>query len=251
MDKFAKARNARAKKDLPRGRESLRNTERLHYKFIVKYVEGLYPEIHQKAEKLFQQTRKLNPNVSDLTKTAIFMKTVTPDLPVPKYYYRRKGQQQMVLKIHMLDNEQLSSAMAQPQTQIVPEHTVPTETTPQPQTQIVHEHTVPTETMPQPQTQIVPEQIIPPEHTPDESLCQHPLLIQPEIYNEILLEIQRDPEMRQIFDTITTNDDISMADQGGEIAQHTEDDNGMNEQIWNNICPSDGTMLLEKIVEGY
>ena len=233
MDKFAKARNARAKKDLPRGRESIRNTERLHYKFIVKYIEGLYPEIHQKAEKLFQQTRKLNPNVSDLTKTAIFIKTVTPDLPVPKYYYKRKGQQQMVLKIQMLDNEQLSSAMPQPQTQIVPEHTVPIET------------------MPQPQTQIVPEQIIPPEHTPDESLCQHPFLIAPEIYNEILLEIQRDPEMAQIFDTITTNDDISMADQDGEIAQHTEDDNGMNEQIWNNICPSDSTTLLESIVEGY
>ena len=233
MDKFAKARNARARTDLPRGRESLRNTERLHYKFIVKYVEGLYPLIHREAEKLYEQTRKLNPNVSDLTKTINFMRRVTPDLPIPRHYYQRKGQQQMVLKIQMLDKEQLSPTTPQPQKQIVPEHTVPAETTPQPQ------------------MQIVPEQIIPTEHTADESLCQHQLLVPPEIYNEILLEIQRDPEMAQIFDAITTNDDISMVDQDGEIAQDTEDDNGMNEQIWNNICPSDSTTLLESIIEDY
>ena len=72
------------------GREAKRNEERLHYKFLVKYFEHLHQDLYDEAVNLYEETKKINPNVKDLTKTAHFMTTVMPSTPVPRYYYTRK-----------------------------------------------------------------------------------------------------------------------------------------------------------------
>ena len=59
-----------------------------------------------------------------------------------------------------------------------------------------------------------------------------PLLLSPDVYMDMLSEIQRDPELDQIFNTLI----------------HDDDDDTMNELIWNNIySPNDMTPLEKDI----
>ena len=71
MDNFRKGRDAWRKGELTtRGREAKRNDERLYFKFVVKYIEGLHPEIFTKAVELHKEIKENNPGVSDLTKNS-------------------------------------------------------------------------------------------------------------------------------------------------------------------------------------
>ena len=215
MDKFVKARNARkinwGTAKLPTGREGIRNLERLHYKFIANYIEALHPHIYEKAEKLYKETKEANPLVRDLTKTVKFMSTVTPHKKIPPYYYQRERRHeqtmavhpQMVLEIPLLNSEQLTT------------QTVPQQTSAESTQQTTPEHTAP-------------------QQTPVES----PLQLSPDVYNNILLEIQKDPEMWRVFQDITGSDDVT----------NDQTDDFMNDEIWNEVC-IDSPTPLEKVVE--
>ena len=97
------------------GREARRNDERLYFKFITKYFEGLHNDLFKKAEALFNEAKEKNPTVKDLTKTVQFMAGVTPELPIPRYYKNRQIKKanttpQMVLQIPLFDVQDLAAS---------------------------------------------------------------------------------------------------------------------------------------------
>ena len=266
MDGFSKARDVRNRRRkgalIEKSRESKRNDERLYFKFIAKYVEGLHPKILADAVALHEEAKINNPWVMDKTKTVQFMSKVTPKAPIPRYYYRRQRQQQqeqqqqemqqeMLLEIQLLTHEQTSVIMTTPspapvqdpeQSQDVPlpvpspapvqdpeqSQDVPLPVpSPAPVQDPEQSQDVPLP-VPSPapvqdpeQSQDVPLPVL----SPVSQLDQEALLLPPELYIDMLREIQLDPELSQIFDDIT------------------EDNEGMNETVWNDICAHNAPMF--------
>ena len=247
MEKLMQGRDAWYKSGMKgKGRESQRNNERLKYKFIVKYVEGIHPEIFADAVKFYDKTEKINPGVSDLTKTTIFMSTVTPGEPIPRYYGRRKLRRQqppepeMVLNIPLLKSGELA-ALSEPAP--VPEQVPLPECEPAPvpeQVPLPECEPVPVpEQVPLPVCEPVPvpeqvplpvcEPVPVPEQVPL-PLCE-PNLLSPEVYKSLFDEIQRDPEMATIFNSIVGNEDV-----GNDSLNIYESDNDeINKFVWDDI----------------
>ena len=243
MDGFSKARDVRIRRRkgalIEKSRESKRNDERLYFKFIAKYVEGLYPKIFADAVALHEEAKINNPWVTDKTKTVQFMSKVTPKAPIPRYYYRRqreqqqeqqqqKMQQEMQLEIQLLSHEQTSVIMTTPSP-------APVQDPEQSQifNDIMEDNDVPAPVplpVPSPVSPVlspvssaVPVPLSVP--SPVSPLDQEALLLPPELYIDMLREIQLDPELSQIFDDIT------------------EDNEGMNEMVWNDICVHNAPMF--------
>ena len=276
MDKAREGLDAwRKGKTTTRGREAKRNQERLHFKFIVNYVKELHPEIFTKAAELYDEVKENNPNVYDLTKTVQFMARVTPGKPIPRYYYQRQtyGQQQqhqqhMVLQIPLLRPDHLPEPQPQlaapspqlpepqlpePQPQLAaPSPQLPEPQLPEPQPQLAApspqlpepqlpepqpQLTAPSPQLPEPQPQLpgpLPSPQLPePQPQLPEPQSQlpepSPLLLSPDVYMDMLSEIQCDPELDQIFNTLIHDDDDTM-----------------NELIWNNIYSTNDMTPLEK-----
>ena len=174
-----------------KGREARRNDERLYYKFIVKYFENLHKDLFTEVMNLYKETKKMNPNVRDLTKTAQFMAAVTPDIPVPRYYLHRQLKAdtthqlqrgpRMVLQIPLHKHQPSPSHKPQPS----PSVTVRVPSPPVP----------------------VPSQPSQPAPVP---LPSPPLLIPDNMYQELLAEIRRDPNMQQTLNDFHFNNDDDM-----------------------------------------
>ena len=71
-------------------REAEKREERLHYMFIAKYIEGLHRNVYNQAEEFYQKVKYKNPRVKDLTKTAEFMESVTPNTTIPRHYTSKR-----------------------------------------------------------------------------------------------------------------------------------------------------------------
>ena len=226
MKGFAKGREARMTNGNTRGREARRNDERLYFKFMVKYFEALHPDIFAKATNLHNETKKLNPNVKDLTKTVTFMTTVTPNIPVPRYYYNR------LLKMDTVQQLQNGPRMVL-QIPLQNLQTSPSVTT----------HT-PSPPVPVPS---------PPAPVPLQPSQSAPLLMSENMYNQILAEIQADPDTAQIFrDFHLSNDgDDDDDDMNAQpVPQQTpnlsndgdDDDDDMNPFVWDDISPRENIL---------
>ena len=170
------------------GREARRNDERLHFKFLSKYFQGLHADLFEKAEALFKEAKKKNPGVKDLTKTSEFMATVTPGLPVPRYYQTRQIKnakptttttttREMVLQVQLFDAQDLQ----QPE-------------------QDLHASTAPV--------------------CLSDIDCEPLPLLTESTYNELLVELQNDPDLVKILN---------------DFPSFTDDCEVMNECVWNNI----------------
>ena len=98
-------------------REAHRNSERLYYKFISRYFEGVHKEWFEEAHAFFNEVKQKYPTVKDVTKTEDFMSRVTPDLPIPYYYIKRPINRpkppQMQLQIQLMDAQELQGAVTQ------------------------------------------------------------------------------------------------------------------------------------------
>ena len=229
-----------------RGREAIRNDERLYFKFIVKYIEGVHPEIFAKAVELHKEAKEKNPGVNDLTKTTQFMTTVTPELPVPRYYNHRnlkvkntthhvrsfplKGEvrnttrsiregSRMVLQIPLYKYESLPS-VTPPVTPHVPSPPTVTPHVPSPPPVTPH---VPS---PPPVTPHVPS--------------SPPLPITSDMYQELLTEIQRDPQMLQILNDFPFGNDDDISD----FTFGNDDDDGISDLVWDDISSLETEMDL-------
>ena len=98
-------------------REAHRNSERLYYKFISQYFEGVHKEWFEEAHAFFNEVKQKYLTVKDVTKTEDFMSRVTPDLPIPYYYLKRPINRpkppQMQLQIQLMDAQELQGAVTQ------------------------------------------------------------------------------------------------------------------------------------------
>ena len=252
MNGFANGRKARLTNDGTRGREARRNDERLYFKFIVKYFEELHPDLFAKATNLHKETKKLNPNVKDLTKTASFMTVVTPNIPVPRYYYNRllktdiaqqlQSGPRMVLQIPLQTQQPSPSVTA---------HT-PSQPS-QPAPLLMSDPSVTAHTPSQP-SQSAPLLMSDPSvtaHTPSQPSQPAPLLLPEKVYNQILSEIQGDPDMAQIFNDFNlANDDDDMNAQPAP-QQTPNDDDDMNPFVWDDISKYDIISPLEDETLGW
>ena len=93
-------------------REAIRNSERLYYKFICEYFEGTHNDLFNEAHAFYKEVKQKYPNVKDVTKTQEFMARVTPNVPIPYYYQKRrvnrpKSSPLMQLQIPLMNVEQL------------------------------------------------------------------------------------------------------------------------------------------------
>ena len=246
MDRFSKARDIKNRRNkgeiIGKSRQSRANDERLYFRFIGKYVEGLHPTIFADAVAFHKETKQKNPGVNDCTKTIEFMSRVMPNTPIPRHYYRRKNRpqtQEIMLQIPLLTNEQALTIMtttALPELQPVseplplpelqpvsdplplPELQPVSEPLPLPELQPVSEPLPLPELqpLPLPELQPVSEPLPLPELQPVSEPLPLPEL-PPEIYNELLKEIQLDPQLSQIFNDFQ------------------EDDVGMDNMVWEDI----------------
>ena len=223
------------------GREARRNDERLYFKFIVKYFEGLHKDLFEKAVDLFYEAKEKNPTVKDLTKTVQFMAGVTPELPIPRYYKNRQlkvyTQPQMVLQIPLFNPQELVAS----QTSLPnPQELVASQTSlPNPQELVASQTSLPnpqelvaSQTSP-PVPVRVPSSPVP---VPSPPISQpFPLLTQ-SVYNDLLTEIQQDPELLKILNDFP----------------HIDDDyETMNDLVWNDIYTHNDISPIEIEMDQY
>ena len=236
-----------------KGREARRNDERLYYKFIVKYMEGLHQDLFKKAVDLYNDAKQNNPSVRDLTKTVQFMTEVMPNTPIPRYYKNRQTnvikprlqQQQMVLRIPLVKL---------PVSQTSPQVSHPSPPVSQPSPQVSH----PSPPVSQPSPQVLhpsPPVSQPSPHLPvpvSSQTSQHLLPLAPDVYQELLNELQQNPELQQILNDFpdndeTTNnivcDDIDMSQDPGFVC-----DESMNSFVWDAIDMYDISPLENEIL---
>ena len=194
------------------GREARRNNERLEYKFIVKYVKNLHNDIYQEAFDLYLKTKKANPNVKDLTKTEQFMSVAMPGIPVPRYYTTRnlrvnkptnlvQGGPTMVLEIPLEKRGK--------QQQSAP---VVSSTQPLLMTEDGGKQSAP----------VVPS--------------TQPLLLPEDVYQQLLGELQKDPELEKILNDFQHfNNDFQPTNNNNNAIDDDDDMNPELEKILNDF----------------
>ena len=157
-----------------RTRELEKRNERLYYKFVYEYTKCLHPDVYTQATNKYRNIRELYPKqVKDLTKTVEFMAAAKPQEPIPRYYYHRKtvnphsdtsDTREMVLEIPLMAPSEL-----------------PPFQTPQP-----------SQTPPSPTAPVT-------EPCPTTHVSQPPLLLEQRVFDELLKEIQSDPDLNNIL----------------------------------------------------
>ena len=259
MDRFSKARDVRDRREkgeiIRKSRQSRNNDERLYFKFISKYIEGLHPLIYEDAVAFHNETKRKNPDVSDCTKTVEFISRVMPNACIPRHYFRRQKRPQtreMALQVPLLTNEQTLAIMATtttlpaplPELHTVSEpelHTVSESelhTVSEPELRTVSEPELCTVSEPELRTVSEAELRTVSELQPVSATLTEPLPglsslsdttpfpeLQPEIFEEMLEEIQQDPQLSQIFN------------------QFYEDDVCMDDAVWDDISKSNIQMF--------
>ena len=235
------------KKDKNQSRDVQKTNERLYYKFISAYVEGKYSEVYEDAAHLYVQAKHDNPGVRDLTKTTTFIQEVYPGAPIPRYYVTRKArtpsphtrpqpQPQFMLNIPLVPSHELIRS-AQPEPEVCTQSTPPepevcTQSTP-PEPEVCTQSTPPEpevctqSTPPEPEvcTQSTPPepevctQSTPPEPEvctqstpPEPEVCTQStpqLFLTPELYEEVVKELNKDPEVWNYLNNIPMEDDMN------------------------------------------
>ena len=230
---------------ITKGREARRNDERLYFKFIVKYFENLHKDLFTEVMNLYKEAKEKNPNVRDLTKTTQFMTAVMPDIPVPRYYNNRhlkvnttqKGYNTRYLKVNTTQQLQegpqmvLQIPLHKPQSS--PSVTVPVPSPPVHVPSLPVPVPVPVPSPPVPVPVPVPSPPVPvPVPVP---LPSPPLLITDNTYQELLAELQRDPDMLQILNDFPFDND----------------DDDINDLVWDNIYKPDDISPIETEMDQY
>ena len=235
-----------------RVREAEKRVERYHFKFITEYVKCLHQDIFKKAEELYNSTRQLYPDgVMDLTKTVEFMQTTTPNKPIPRYYSCRKTTtetsttREMVLSIPlMVLNKNTSSppAVSSPQAVSSP----PTVSSPQ--------------AVSSPPTVSSPQAVSSPPTVSSPPVVSQPLPLSEEVFQQLLKELQQDPDLARILNNFSTHDmDVSQQDPHPLQIQDSfpQDDyciDGMDDSLYNDlwdIIMQDNATPLEKQLQFY
>ena len=228
-----------------RGREAIRNKERLYFKFITEYFRNVHEDLFEKATKLYDEVKENNPNVRDLTKTVEFVSTVTPNVLVPRYYRQRQ------LKMNKTIHHQQQQLHIQHGPQMV--LNIPlqrgsspsTVSTPPP---ISTPSTVSTQTpmstpISTPPTVSTPPLISTP---PTMSTPPSPQVLPANIYEGLLKEIQEDPDLYRILNDITlpvNDDDMNPDTDLEQILTDFTLPEDINPYVWNDITTTEKNMF--------
>ena len=182
------------------------------------YVEAVHKDIYEEALALYNQAKRENPHVKDLTKTVTFMERVHPGKPIPRHYTIRERKRlssssqpqgstamglsspQMVLNIPLLPGRSPTTCSLPP----------PPEVSMQPEVT-----TSPPEVSIQPEvTTSPPEVSTQPEVTTSPPEVSTPLVLPSEIYNDLLADLRSDPDLWQILNDF---EDYAMDDLTAEL----------------------------------
>ena len=225
------------------GREAKRNNERLEYKFIVKYVKNLHNDIYQEAFDLYLKTKKANPNVKDLTKTEQFMSVAMPGIPVPRYYTTRnlrvnkptnlvQGGPTMVLEIPLEKRgKQQQSAPVVPSTQ------------PLLMTEDGGKQQQSAPVVPSTQPLLMTEDGGKQQQSAPVVPSTQPLLLPEDVYQQLLAELQKDPELEKILNDFQSfNNDFQPTNNNNNAI---DDDDDMNPLIQCELFTNDEQSLVE------
>ena len=212
-------------------RDAEKRTERLHYKFINEYVKALHRDTFDKAEDLYLKIRQLYPpGVKDLTKTVEFIKVVTPNKRIPRYYMSRKTvepNREMVLQIPLISVPELARFTAPPPPEVF-QPPLPAAAA----AEVIQPPSGAAAEVIQPIAAAAAEVIQPPSGAAAE-------VIQPipeEVYQELLKELQKDPDLMRIL---------------GDLPLSTlpnDDDDDVFTHMFDDIMPNNITPLEEELL---
>ena len=225
-------------------REAHRNSERLYYKFISQYFEGVHKEWFEEAHAFFNEVKQKYPTVKDVTKTEDFMSRVTPDLPIPYYYLKRPINRpkppQMQLQIQLMDAQELQGAVTQEEPvatvpACVSDSDVPVATVPAcvpdgdvqdlPAASIVA--TVPA-CVPDGDVQDLPAASMDVQDLADDETLP---ILPNDVYEGLMSEIHKDPDLMKILDDFPDFDD--------------DEFESMNPSVWYDIQPNISPLEIE------
>ena len=195
-------------KDKNRSRDAQRTAERLYYKFIAGYVEAVHKDIHEEALALYSQAKRENPGVKDLTKTVTYMKRVHPGKPIPRHYTSKKRRRSSLPQLQgstaqCSSSPQLQGSTAQCSSSPQMVLNIPLLPARPPTTCSLPP---PPEVSTQPEvTTSPPEVSTQPEVTTSLPEVSTPLVLPPEIYNDLLADLRSDPDLWQILNDFEDN----------------------------------------------
>ena len=180
-------------------REAKKRQERLQWMFITKYIEGVHRNVYTEAQEFYQKVKSTNPEIKDLTKTAEFMRKVTPNVVIPRHYISRRRshiihlqpQTEMVLNIQLLPPSGVSTSLPSGVSTSLPSEV---STLPPPEVS----------TLPPPEVSTLPPPEVSTLPPPEVSTLPPPEVstpLAPEVYEELLNELKSDPNLWNILNT--------------------------------------------------
>ena len=169
-----------------------------HDRFISAYLKAKYPEVYGEADEFFTQLNKLYPDKRDLRKTIEFLRITAGIKNLNEYYYRNKISKRleknhtadnMVLEIPLLNQNTLTNNQNEEVNEsplVIPEEVN------------VHANELPL---------VIPEEVNvhanePPLVIPEEvnvHANEPPLVIPDHLYEDLIQELRKDPDLRAIF----------------------------------------------------
>ena len=254
MDRLQRRRNLRAEREL---------TNR-HARFIVDYVKVKHNRVYMEADQTYKYIQGKNPDKKDMRKTDEFMRITTPYKNLRAYYERRgrktagnseqhedrtQHEDNMVLNIELMPLQGTQHQTPPPEIQ----HEAPPPETQHeaPPPEIQHQ-TPPPEIQHESPPPEIQHQTPPPEiqHEAPPPEIQHEaqqlllpaqqLLLPDHLFEELLQEIRKDPDLYKIFN------DIDIMDDECQQVSNTEGEGG-NDDMWDvfNICNEPTPLELE------
>ena len=173
-----------------------------HDRFIASYLKAKHPQVYGEADEFFTQLNKLYPDKRDLRKTVEFLHATTGITNFSEYYYRNKISKR-VEKKHIADNMLLEIPLLSQGTSTnnenEEENTHPNES-PSP---LVISEEVNTHVSESPL--VISEKV-------NTHVSESPLVISDHLYEDLIRELRKDPDLHAIFKDIG-DVDISQQDQ--------------------------------------
>ena len=242
-----------------------RTMENRRYKFIAEYIKAKHHDIYTEADQVYQTVKDKNPSRKDMTKTVDFLKITTPYTSFPVYYYsRRKSAQKnkgntpprqsrntlnMVLNIPLLSSLETPTRNDETQPPTIPDQqlVIPEQQPDIPEQQLVipeQQPDIPDQQLviPEQQPDIPDQQLVIPEQQPD--IPDQQLAIPDSVYEDILRELRRDPDLYRIFNH------MDIPDNQETIIQDNDDMNKQcNDDMWDTFNVSEITPLERELME--
>ena len=238
-------------------RRLLTSTDK-HDRFISTYVQMKHPDIYTEAECFYTHLDQIYPEKRDLRKTAEFLHDTQGVGSVYQHYYRNRCHKKktnspdnMMLKIQFLDQNQIPMGMLQRKNAHASEvpmvtdisSTVPDVHADEPSS-IPDVHTDESSTVPDvhadepssiPDVHTDESSSIPDVHADEPSSipdvhADEPLCIPDNVYQDLLRELRKDPDLKAIFNEFESSEEDDIID---ELIPHADEETPLEWELHN------------------